>query len=338
MPLSANFALFIVSMAAAITAMLVVLCRPVLVYIALAKPNARSSHREPTPQGGGAPTILATLLVSLAAASIVELPKPAIVQLYIVFGAAVFLAIVGAIDDIRTVQIFPRLAAQAIAAATVISILPETIRLTPFVPWWAERAVLLVALLWFINLTNFMDGIDWMTVAEFVPATLGLAVIGFLGALPSHATIIALALLGAMLGFAPFNRPVARLFLGDVGSLPLGLLLSFLLVLLAGNGHFAAALLLPLYYIADATITLFRRIASSERFWNAHRSHFYQRALDGGMPIESILTLVFLTNAALVILAILSILNPSVAVGFSCVAAGAALVTMLLIHLARSAR
>ena len=85
-----------------------------------------------------------------------------------------------------------------------------------------------------------------------------------LGALPGDAALVALALCGAMVGFAPFNRPVARLFLGDVGSLPIGLLLGWLLILLAGSGHLAAALLLPLYYLADATITLLRRSANGE--------------------------------------------------------------------------
>ena len=74
-----------------------------------------------------------------------------------------------------------------------------------------------------------MDGIDWMTVAELVPATAALALFGFVGALPWNATLVALALCGAVVGFAPFNRPVARLFLGDVGSLPIGLLLGWLL-------------------------------------------------------------------------------------------------------------
>ena len=72
--------------------------------------------------------------------------------------------------------------------------------------------------------------------------------------------VVAAALLGAIVGFAPFNKPVARLFLGDVGSLPMGLLLGWLLLQLAGEGHVAAAVILPLYYLLDATITLARRL------------------------------------------------------------------------------
>ena len=75
-----------------------------------------------------------------------------------------------------------------------------------------------------MNLVNFMDGLDLMTVAEIVPVTGALVLLGWLGELPAPATIAAAALCGAMLGFAPFNRPVAKIFLGDVGSLPIGLL------------------------------------------------------------------------------------------------------------------
>src|SRR5262249_56988030 len=88
---------------------------------------------------------------------------------------------------------------------------PADLRVVPLLPWWFERACLLVGGLWFINLTNFMDGIDWMTVAEAVPMTGGLVVIGLYGELPALPLVAAAALLGAMLGFAPFNRPVARL-------------------------------------------------------------------------------------------------------------------------------
>ena len=141
-----------------------------------------------------------------------------------------------------------------------------------------------------------MDGIDWMTVAEIAPVMAGLALFGLMGALPQDATLIALALCGAVIGFAPFNRPVAQLFMGDVGTLPIGLLLGWLLVLLAGRGYFAAAALLPLYYLADATVTLLRRLVNGEPITQAHRSHFYQRALDGGFSVYQIVVRVFVIN------------------------------------------
>jgi UDP-N-acetylmuramyl pentapeptide phosphotransferase/UDP-N-acetylglucosamine-1-phosphate transferase len=143
---------------------------------------------------------------------------------------------------------------QAIAVGIVLASLPVDFRLIPILPVWPERILLLIGGLWFVNLVNFMDGLDWITVAEVIPVTAALALFGFYGQLPPDAALAALALCGAMIGFAPFNRPVAKLFLGDVGSLPIGLLVGWCLLQLAGSGHLAAALLLPLYYLADAKI------------------------------------------------------------------------------------
>ena len=111
-----------------------------------------------------------------------------------------------------------------------------------------------------------------------------------------------------MLGFAPFNRPVARVFLGDVGSLPIGLLLGWCLLQLAFRQQFAAALLLPLYYLLDATVTLLRRMARREPFWAAHRSHFYQRATDNGFTVWRVVGEVFALNIVLAVLAVGSIM------------------------------
>jgi UDP-N-acetylmuramyl pentapeptide phosphotransferase/UDP-N-acetylglucosamine-1-phosphate transferase len=157
-----------------------------------------------------------------------------------------------------------------------------------------------------------------------------------LGALPRDATVVALALGGAMVGFAPFNKPVARLFLGDVGSLPIGLLLGWLLVVLASQGHLAAALLLPLYYLADATLTLLRRLAKGEPFWQAHRTHFYQRATDNGFSVSQIVGRVFLLNVVLIALAATTLLTASLLFHAAALIAGCVLVALLLYRFAAS--
>jgi UDP-N-acetylmuramyl pentapeptide phosphotransferase/UDP-N-acetylglucosamine-1-phosphate transferase len=308
---------------------------PLLTRYAVAKPNARSSHRTPTPQGGGIAVIAATVIAGAAAATILQANEmPA---LAIVFLAASGLALVGALDDRRPMEPAPRLLLQAVAVIAVIAALPPEMKIVPASPWWLDRMVMLVGGIWLINVVNFMDGIDWMTVAEIVPVTAGLAVLGWMGALPASAAIVAAALCGAMVGFAPFNKPIARLFLGDVGSLPVGLLLGWMLVLLAGRGHLAAALLLPLYYLADATITLIRRTARGERITQAHRSHFYQRALDGGYSVYQIVGRVFALNILLAALAVATIVKSSSALGVICLLAGIVLVGLALWSFARAA-
>jgi UDP-N-acetylmuramyl pentapeptide phosphotransferase/UDP-N-acetylglucosamine-1-phosphate transferase len=280
--------------------------------------------------------IAAPIVITIGAAGVLgELSSAAAVEVLTVLAATAFIAVVGGIDDVRPMPVAPRLMLQVLAIALVIAAMPADLRVVPSIPWWSERLCLLVALAWFVNLVNFMDGIDWMTVAEVVPLTATIVLLGQPAAVPPPSTILAVALLGAMLGFAPFNKPVAKLFLGDVGSLPIGLLLGWLLLQLARDGQPAAALLLPLYYLADASVTLVRRIAAGEPFWQAHRSHFYQRACDLGFSVPDIVRRVFLTNLALAGLAFLTVAKPDPVVDMVSLMIGVALVAWLLASFAR---
>ncbi|MFZ0810573.1 MAG: glycosyl transferase [Bradyrhizobium sp.] len=315
--------------AAIISAVLIRLTRPHLLKHALAKPNPRSSHLTPTPQGAGIAVIAATLAaagVALAGSS--NLPA-------VLFGATVFIAVVGFADDIRPIPVLPRLLLQAAAVGAIVLASPCDVSLIPFIPVWIERGLLVLAGLWFVNLVNFMDGLDWMTTAEVVPVTAALIVLGLSGEFSPSAAVVAAALCGAMIGFAPFNRPVASIFLGDVGSLPIGLLLGWCLLQLALHQHPVAALLLPLYYLADATVTLLRRMMRREPFWVAHRSHFYQRATDNGFSVTHVVSEVFVLNIVLTVLAAASIRAGSFALEAALLALGAAAVALVIAHFSR---
>ena len=336
-----NLTLSVVSLlaAAAISAVLLLWLRPWLARYALAKPNARSSHRVPTPQGGGIAVVAATTIVVAAAG--VFFAKQFVGDvggLAVVFASAIGLALVGVTDDLRPLDAIPRLLLQTLAVAAVSATLPVEMRFVPAVPWWFDRALLLIGGVWLVNVVNFMDGIDWMTVAEIVPATAALGLFGLMGLLPPEAGLVALALCGAMIGFSPFNRPVAQIFLGDVGSLPIGLLLGWLLALLAGGGHLTAAALLPLYYLADATITLIRRLVNGEVVTQAHRSHFYQRALDVGFSVNQVVARVFALNVALGLLALLIVRSGSALLDAGAFVIGLVLVALLLGDLSRARR
>jgi UDP-N-acetylmuramyl pentapeptide phosphotransferase/UDP-N-acetylglucosamine-1-phosphate transferase len=310
---------------------LMMLLQPWLARYAMVQPNARSSHHHPTPQGGGIAVVVATLLVAWGTVAL----SPAMLQdqsgqFLTLTTASALLAVVGAIDDMRSVRAAVRLVMQCIAVGAVIAALPAELQIVPQVPWWVERAFLFLAGLWFVNLVNFMDGVDWMTVAELVPVTGAILLLGLAGAVKPLPTLVAAALLGAVVGFAPFNRPVAQVFLGDVGSLPIALLLGWLLLQLAANGHLIAALILPLYYLADTTITLANRIARGEPFWQAHRTHFYQRATDNGLTVFSIVTRVLLVNLALAAIAAITIASHGVGTSATAIAASMAIVAWLL--------
>jgi UDP-N-acetylmuramyl pentapeptide phosphotransferase/UDP-N-acetylglucosamine-1-phosphate transferase len=322
-------------LATLISVALILALRPWLLRYAPARPNARSSHTLPTPQGGGIAVVAATIIASCACLYLAAPAVPMAAPLLALFAAIILITCIGAIDDIRPLPIGPRLLLQGIIVGGVIYSLPDDFRVAPSLPRWIERPVLVIGGLWFINLVNFMDGLDWMTVAETLPITVTVALIGGLGLLPMQDVALALALCGAMIGFAYFNRPVAKLFLGDVGSLPIGLLLGWLLLSVAAGGHLAAAVLMLLYYVADATVTLLRRLAGGEPVWQAHRKHFYQLATDRGFKVIEVVACVFFVNIGLCALAALTVTQPGRPAEIASLPAGALLVAGLLFVFAR---
>lgn len=330
--ISFGYAAMCVGVAFLLSAAIIAAILPQLRRHALAHPNARSGHRIPTPQGGGLGVVIAAVLVSLIVAMTTGAQSPAFNA---VMAAAVLLAVTGALDDKWQLKPSTRMMLQATAMLLVFTQVPPHWHLLPAVPLWLERFVLVVGGIWFVNAVNFMDGLDWMTVAEIAPVTAAISLLGLLGHITPQFTYVALALLGAIVGFAPFNKPVAKLFLGDVGSLPIGLLTGALLYALAAQGHLAAALILPLYYLADATFTLIKRGLRGEKVWEAHRSHFYQRAADGGMSVPGIVSRVFTANLLLAVLAIASVIAPALA--WPAFIASVAIVWILLSMFSRAA-
>ncbi len=292
--------------AAALSAGLVAAAMPLFRRYAMARPNARSSHREPVPQGGGAAVAAATLLV-LATLALLQPPSAAnLGALVAVATAVVLLGLIGAVDDIRNLPVLPRLGGQLLAVALAVTALRLAGGPVLPLPLIIELAALTVAGTWFVNLTNFMDGIDGITLAGFMPLAAGAVLVATqAGGGPGAA--LAPIFLGALAGFVWFNLPKARLFLGDVGSLPIGLIGGALLLDIAQHGAFAAAVILPLYHFTDATTTLLGRMARRERVWEPHRQHAYQRAVDGGWSHTRVSGIVLALNAVLVGLALLTL-------------------------------
>jgi UDP-N-acetylmuramyl pentapeptide phosphotransferase/UDP-N-acetylglucosamine-1-phosphate transferase len=309
-----------------VTAMACHLLRPLLKRYALARPNARSSHKAPTPQGGGI-ALLIGMIAALGAALAIAMPARAS-EIVLVMGAAMALGIVGAVDDIRPLSPALRLGLQALCVAIVVAFLPPPD--LPFLPPQLEKSFAVLAGVWFVNLTNFMDGLDWITVAGFAPFAGFVALMGLSGVLPTEPALIGAALLGALLGFAPVNRPVARLFLGDVGALSIGLIGAYLLYRVAGTAGVIPALILPLYHVADATLTLLRRLFKGERVWEAHRTHAYQRATDHGFSVMSVSLHVFTLNFLLCGLAFAALKSAKLTTQLGCLGLGFGL-TLLLI-------
>ncbi len=319
--------------AAAVSAMLIAALMPLLRRYALARPNARSSHSVPTPQGAG----IAIIAIPISVLVFGYLAQGQDHWQLLLAAALILLALIGAIDDVYPLPVILRLIVQVLAAYLVVIARPEQGQIFHFLPHWLETAGLVIGLVWFINLTNFMDGIDGITVVQKSCISLGVVLLLANVASPAGNYVgpAAIALLGALVGFMPFNKHVASAFMGDVGSLPIGALTGWMLIVVAAEGFIAAALLLPMYYLADATVTLYRRWKRGEKLHEAHRSHFYQLAVQRGFEVPEVTNRILGLNVALGLLALLSVESSSPLVDVAAVGVGAVLTAALMRHFDR---
>lgn len=252
------------------------------------EPGHRRSHIVATPRGGG----LAIVVVVLAGClwQLASAPQERL-GLGVFAAGLVLIAAIGWIDDHRSLPALPRLLVQALAAAGLA--------------WWsyAESGVLWHPVLAFcltmalVNFWNFMDGINGLAVTQALIAAVGL---GLIVMAPWQG--IAVSLAAACAGFLPFNFPRARIFLGDVGSAPLGFVVSALIVsAMAHRGACWLSLLPVIAFCVDAGFTLLRRMLQREKWWAAHASHAYQRwARSSGHAAVTLTYALFSTIASLV--------------------------------------
>ena len=263
-------------------------------------PNQRSSHSAPIPRGGGL-GIMAVILIGAAALSWWTESGMS----WLVISMTIMLAGVSFLDDRRPLPWWLRLGFQLVAAtAVVVYLLNES----PLENIWL--ACLLVALLaGYANAVNFMDGINGLVAAQTAVSGVGLATIALLGGIsPMHPAVVGSVLLaGAAAGFLPHNFPRARMFMGDVGSVPLGFLLMLLTVWLARVG--GGWLWLPLGalhagFILDTSLTMARRALRRETLHHAHREHFYQRLIRADWTHKRVTTVETMLQVAVVVAAI----------------------------------
>ena len=286
---------FILPLAAALVGIGILL--PLLVRKAiLDHPNERSSHEAPTPKGGG---IALVPVIGLAWTGLGFYFGISPVLVLGLSGLAFGLAAISWVDDVRGLSPLIRLLVQIVAVFLALALLPNPgLYFHGLLPSLADTLVAGLLWVWFINLFNFMDGIDGISGVESITIGLGVALI-----VGGPAGLLGLIVAGAALGFLKWNWHPAKIFLGDVGSVPLGFLLGWLLLQTAADGNWAAALILPGYYLADSGITLLRRALRGERVWQAHRQHFYQQAVQRGLSHAVVSTHVFIVGIALIVLA-----------------------------------
>jgi UDP-N-acetylmuramyl pentapeptide phosphotransferase/UDP-N-acetylglucosamine-1-phosphate transferase len=266
-------------------------------------PNFRSNHQTPTLCGGGIAVVMA-LVICLLVADIN----------YGIILAVFMLAAVSLMDDLVGVPLVVRLLVQALAVAIPLSLMHAPV-FGGWLPGWLDKGLTAIMWLWFINLFNFMDGIDGISSIETICIGVGLClIIAITGAFPNHLFTYSLIVASAACGFLWWNRHPAKIFLGDVGSIPLGFLLGYLLLMAATSGYLFPALILPAYYLSDSTITLLKRAWQRKKIWQGHSEHYYQQAVRAGWSHDAVAWHILGINGGLITLAVLSVLDRNLAV------------------------
>jgi UDP-N-acetylmuramyl pentapeptide phosphotransferase/UDP-N-acetylglucosamine-1-phosphate transferase len=269
-------------------------------------PNARSSHSIPTPRGGGL-AVSAVLIAAWAALALNGFGD--FFQISILCACTFGLAALSWWDDLRPLPARVRLLGQITAVSIALLLSPNGgSYFGDSLPIWLDLFLAGYLWVWFLNLFNFMDGIDGITATETTAICTGIALItaSTTAGLFPYAVVTA----AAALGFLWWNWPPARVFLGDVGSIPLGFLLGWLLLSLMQEGYWAAAVILPAYYHADASLTILRRMFRGERIWQAHKQHAYQQAVQHGWSHKAVVLAILPANIAFIGLTVLAVAKP----------------------------
>jgi Fuc2NAc and GlcNAc transferase len=281
-------------------------------------PNERSSHLVPTPQGGG---VAIVVVATSALAAFALRGEMLFVDLWILSGGGLLVALIGLIDDWRPLSTHVRLGVHLSAASVAVFCLhglpPILIGHHLISFGWFGYPLAIMGIVWSVNLFNFMDGIDGLAASEgafiTIAGALILAATNEMGGFPRAG----LSLGTACCGFLVWNWPPARIFLGDVGSGYLGYSLVCLALIAARDNPVAlfVFLILGAVFVVDATVTFVRRIARNERYDVGHRTHGYQRLSRRWGSHQAVTVTVLVTNTAILLpAAYLAAIRPSWAV------------------------
>jgi UDP-N-acetylmuramyl pentapeptide phosphotransferase/UDP-N-acetylglucosamine-1-phosphate transferase len=282
------------------------------------KPDQRRVHSKVTPRGGGIAFVITFFLL-----------LPSFEYFYLgnfhnsfnIISIFAPIALVSFWDDISEIPILFRLLIHILCSVLAVmwlihpnKILHSELSLT------VDLFIGSFALLTFLNVYNFLDGIDGITVSESIHLSITILLLCFLkhDIIPNVWIIITVAciILGWSFGFILFNWQPATIFIGDVGSIGLGFLMGFCLLAVASGSDrlFAACVISSLYYIADGGLTLLIRLVKGEKFWQPHLQHFFQKAVIKGSSHKTVVLRIIQCNFILMILSVGSLYYPIICI------------------------
>lgn len=282
------------------------------------KPGDRRAHNNITPRGGGL-SIVAVLIFGFMLFE--YLSTDTLIKSLRLIPIFALIATISFLDDLKTIRVFVRLITHLICSSLSILffLYPNTL-LHGILPLEIDFIVATICLAGFLNIYNFLDGIDGITAAESIHLSITILVLSYLkfNSIINVDFIAAIATitLAYSIGFLIFNWHPAKIFLGDVGSISLGFLIGLCLLLIAATSRelLIAAAIASLYYLADGSLTILIRLFNKERIWQPHLKHFFQRAIKKGMTQKQVVNRIILCNFLLMIFSISSLYYPNISI------------------------
>lgn len=278
------------------------------------KPDDRRAHKIATPRGGGLSMVIVLVILGGAFEHFFSTPATGIFKIVQLFG---IIALVSFLDDIMAISALIRLIIHIVCSGLAVFLLlyPTTL-LHNELPIIVDFILTTVVLTAFLNIYNFLDGIDGITAVESIHLLLTILLLCYLKydiIINVRAIIIiAVILLACSISFLIFNWHPAQIFIGDVGSISLGFIIGICLLLIsASSAHlFVASTIASLYYLADGSLTILIRLINREKIWQPHLKHFFQQAIKNGFTSKQVVLRIIYCNFFLMILAICSLDYP----------------------------
>ncbi|MBP7190272.1 MAG: glycosyltransferase family 4 protein [Rickettsiaceae bacterium] len=294
------------------------------------KPDNRRMHSIVTPKCGGVVFVLTIVFGLFISAyyGFIGLDECEYVSL-----ALLVIAFVSFIDDINELPVVLRLVVHISVSAFVIYVILYPKPLFHYeVPEFVDYIFAVIGLTIFINIYNFMDGVDGLAAAQSLHLSITIIILTLLCydfvIFPNLVLSLATLVLAASLGFISHNWHPAKIFLGDVGSISLGLIIGLCLMLLAASSQhlFIASVIASLYYIADGGGTILIRMIKLEKIWLPHLNHFFHQAVRKGLSHSQVSSRVALCNLILMFLAVGALYQPIIATLLAIVSVASTLV------------
>ena len=282
------------------------------------KPSIRGNHKELIPKGGGV-VIIPCLIISILLYAQFE---NSVTNKWNVFLLSiVLLFIVSLIDDFKNLSAKIRLSVHFCCVLLSVYFLKQDIiffinshnlvileNIDKNILFFFLSLLIILIWLWIINLFNFMDGMDGLITTQMIVLSFLTNILALSSILDEQFQFLSLTVLSLFLAFIKYNKPKAKIFLGDSGSIPCGYIAGFILIdSFLSLGPFVPFLIIILYFLLDSSITLIKRIVKKENIFIAHSDHFYQRMLRTGYSHEEVLSKISILWIILLFLSILAL-------------------------------